>query len=90
MSDNTIQDLKKNLADGLGNVVRLRDEIRVKMHLASLDAVSEWNRLEPKVTELEGQAKVAIEKAVDDVSHTTRDALDEVIGAMQKLRDSLH
>lgn len=89
MSDPTINELKKNLADGLANLAQLRDEVRVKLHLASMDAADEWNRLEPKAIELEGQAREAIEKAVEEVAHTTRDALDEAIAAMKKLRDSI-
>jgi ElaB/YqjD/DUF883 family membrane-anchored ribosome-binding protein len=86
MSDS---DLKKHLKDGLADLAQLRDEIRVKVHLAGMDAKSEWNRLEPRVLELEGKAKAALEKAADEVAQGTREALDELIDALRKLRGSM-
>jgi hypothetical protein len=59
------------------------------METTSMDVKSEWTRLEPRVNELEGKAKTAIEKAADEVAHGTREALDEVIDAMRKLRGSM-
>jgi ElaB/YqjD/DUF883 family membrane-anchored ribosome-binding protein len=82
-------DLKKHLKDGLADLAQLRDEIRVKVHLAGMDAKSEWNKLEPRVLELESKAKAALEKAADEVAQGTREALDELIDAMRKLRGSM-
>lgn len=89
MTDGTSSDLKKNLKDGLADLTQLKDEIRVKVHLAGMDVKDEWKRLEPRVNELEVKAKSAVEKAADEVAHGTREALDEVIDAMRKLRGSM-
>lgn len=49
----TTQNLKATLAKELGDLAQLRDEIRVKVHLAGLDARSAWQQLEPRLDELE-------------------------------------
>ena len=46
---------------------RLADEIRVKIHLASMDAKSAWASLEPKVTEFERKVDRATKNAADDL-----------------------
>ena len=45
--------------NALTKLATLRDEIRVQLHLASLDAKKEWDEvLAPKVAELEEKARV--------------------------------
>jgi len=53
----TTETLKANLDKDLTELARLRDEIRVKVHLAGLDAKSAWNALEPRLDELERDAR---------------------------------
>ena len=89
MSDGTGSDLKKSLEDVLTDLTQLKDELRVKAHLAGMDAKDEWKKLEPRVEELEGKARAAVGKAAHEVAHGTRDALDDVIEAMRKLRGKL-
>jgi len=50
---NTTENLKANLEKDLADLARMRDEIRVKVHLAGLDAKSAWKSLEPRFDELE-------------------------------------
>jgi hypothetical protein len=45
-------DLKEELKKGLQGLQTLRDEVRVRLHLGSLDAKEEWNRLEPHLLEV--------------------------------------
>jgi hypothetical protein len=56
----------------------LRDEIRVKMHLAEMDAKDRWHRLEPKVDRL-----------LDRVEDATEHAIAKMIRELQSLSDSL-
>lgn len=53
----TTENLKQNLNQDLAELARLRDEIRVKVHLAGLDAKSAWKALEPRLDELEREAR---------------------------------
>lgn len=70
-------------------VQRLRDEVRVKLHLAGMDARDEWDRLELLVPEIEKQ----METTADDLSKVTRARLGksvgDVIARLEKLRASL-
>lgn len=52
-----MENLKGNLDQELGELERLRDEIRLKVHLAGLDAKSAWKALEPRLDELEQEAR---------------------------------
>lgn len=49
----TTENLRANLERDLAELARLRDEIRVKVHLAGLDAKSAWKGLEPRLDQLE-------------------------------------
>jgi hypothetical protein len=85
MNPNTTE-LKEELKKTLSNLQRLRDEIRVRVHLAGMDAKDQWNKLEPRILDVERE----IDEAAEDVTSATRSALNDVIGKLQHLRDSLH
>jgi hypothetical protein len=77
----TIQELREEIQKSLGLMRTLRDEIRVKMHLAGMNLKEEWSKLEPQVAE--------IEKAANDFSQATRKALSDAVQRLSKLRSSL-
>jgi hypothetical protein len=77
----TTTELKKEIQKSIGLMRTLRDEVRVKLHLASMDAKDEWRKLEPHLAE--------VEKAADDLSEATRTAVTEAVKKLQKLRSSL-
>jgi hypothetical protein len=74
-------DLKDELKKGLDHLQTLRDEVRVRLHLAGLDAKNEWNKLEPHLFEVEQAAKEA--------SEASRRALTDAVARLKKLRESL-
>ena len=47
----TKTELKEELKKSVAALRTLRDEVRVKIHLAGLDAKTEWNKLEPHLLE---------------------------------------
>jgi hypothetical protein len=72
--------IKAEVEKNVSRLAQLRDEVKLKLHLASLEAKSEWEeKLEPRVHEVEQTAK--------NVSDTSRNAVGEVV---QKLEDFLH
>lgn len=79
---NVTDELKIELKNGLASLRTLRDEVRLKLHLASMDVRQQWKNLEPRLAD--------VEKAADDVSHASRAALTEAIDALKRLRASLH
>lgn len=75
-------DFKHEMDKNLSKLATLRDEIRVQLHLASLDAKQEWNeKLEPKVLEVEGAAKQATE--------ASRAAIEDLVGRLEKFANQL-
>ena len=74
----TPTETKKNL----DRLRALRDEVRVKMHLAKMEAKDRWRDLEPTVTALVDEA----DKGATDL---TRGVVTDAISALEKLRASI-
>lgn len=78
-------DGKHDVTATLGKISTLRDEIRLHLHLATLDAKKEWDEaLEPKVLELQDGAK--------HLGADVRDVAAEIVGKLEsfvaRLRDA--
>jgi hypothetical protein len=80
MSQSTT-DLKNDIQKSLDHMRTLRDEIRVKIHLAGMDVKDEWNHLEPQLEQ--------VERAASEFSEATRHAVSETVKRLTKLRSSL-
>jgi hypothetical protein len=72
----TTTELKREIEKSLGLLRTLRDEVRVKLHLAGMDAKEEWRKLEPQIAEVERAAtkftdstRAAVSDAVKRLSH---------------------
>jgi phage-related minor tail protein len=79
-------EVRQQLQKGLQDLQTLRDEIRVRLHLASMEAKTRWNEdLEPRLNDLEHQIKDAGERA----SEAARKAIAEVGEALNHFRASL-
>ena len=59
----------------------LRDEVRVKLHLAGMDVKEEWRKLEPRLAD--------VERAADDFTEATRKSVSDVVKRLSDLRKSL-
>jgi hypothetical protein len=68
-------DVKNEVSKGLEKLATLRDEAKLHLHLATLDAKQEWDeKLEPRIDELQVKAaelsessKVAVQELVERV-----------------------
>jgi alcohol dehydrogenase class IV len=70
------QHIKEEVDKNLEKLTTLRDEVKVQLHLATLDAKQEWDeKLAPKVLEVEQTAKSATE--------STRQAVKELVGRLE-------
>lgn len=65
---------------------RIADEIRVRIHLATMEAKDAWKRLEPRVTQLEHRIE---QPFVRDANDTTND-IDEIADALHEELQKLH
>lgn len=59
----------------------LSDEVRLKLHLASMDARDKWRTLEPEIADAKKRAKIASEASLD--------ALRDMKKALEKFSASL-
>jgi hypothetical protein len=77
---------------GLEKLAQLRDEIRVRIHLARLEARTEWERLEPKWWELEEKVD-ALETVSKETAKNLKAAAELMIGELtkgyQRIRETL-
>ena len=78
----TTTELKHEIQKSLGLLRTLRDEVRVKVHLAGMDAKDEWQKLEPQLND--------VERAATELTDAARVALADALARLSKLRASLH
>jgi ribosome-associated translation inhibitor RaiA len=74
-------ELKRELEKGVTRLQTLRDEVRVRLHLAGMDLKDQWNKLEPHLDE--------VEKKAHEASDDAKTALAEAMKKLEKLRASL-
>lgn len=77
------EDVKTEVNKGMERLGTLRDEVKLHLHLASLDAKQEWDeKLEPRINEIQTSAQ--------HVSDASREAVGELVkrveGFYAKLR----
>ncbi len=76
-------DVKNEVTKGLEKLTTLRDEVKLHLHLASLDAKQEWNdKLEPRINEVSTTAH----NATDASRAAVHDLVTKVEGFYAKLR----
>jgi hypothetical protein len=85
-----MSDPRKNLDEqirrSLADLETVRDEIRVNLHLAKMDAKDKWNALEPHIEDakaLAREATTAARKKLDDLARRAR-AVRDAIRASKK------
>jgi hypothetical protein len=81
MSD-TAAELKNELKKGLTTLQMLRDEVRLRLHLANMELKTQWNKIEPQLAE--------VEKKAEDVSEASRAMLNEALKTLETFRSALH
>ena len=80
MSDRT-NDVKDVLAKGVERLQSLRDEVRVRLHLASMEAKEEWNKLEDHL--------LGVEKAASQATEASRELLGKAVDKIEAFRKKL-
>lgn len=74
--------LKAELERNVEKLATLRDEVKVRLHLATLDAKKEWDeKLSPRVFEVEQAAK--------ELSESSRGGLNELIDKLEDFLERL-
>jgi hypothetical protein len=78
-------DVKNAVETALSDLRSMRDEIRLKVHLASMEARDRWHALEPRLASVEHQ----LEKGGTSVAETLRDSVEDLRRSLVKLRDEI-
>ncbi len=71
-------DIKQDLKAFQHDVRALRDEVRLKLHLAGMDLKEEWETLEPQ-----------IERAINSAAHVSSDAVADLKHRLSEFRKRL-
>lgn len=80
-------DVKNEVTKGLEKLTTLRDEVKLHIHLASLDAKQEWNdKLEPKINEVSKEVSSSAQTASDASKAAIHDLVTKVESFYAKLR----
>lgn len=75
--------IKAEVEKNITKLAGLRDEVKVKLHLATLDAKQEWdNKIAPHVLDAETAAK--------NVTGDAKAKLDEAIASVERFLGKLH
>ena len=74
-------DMKQELEKGVAVLRTLRDEIKVKLHLAGMDAKDQWAKLEPELFK--------VERAAEQATESSRKLVEDALNRLKTLRDSL-
>ena len=77
----TTEELKAEIKKTMGLIQTLRDEARVKMHLAALDVKDAWDKLEPKLEEAERIAADASEATLATLKSTAH-RVERLVGSL--------
>ena len=86
-SSATTEQLKKQIDESIKTARTLRDQIRVDLHLASLDAKDRWNQLEIQLADAERFGQEVSEAAKTATTSVVR-SLREFQGALKRHRDA--
>lgn len=74
-------DLESQVRRTLAELEAVRDEIRVNLHLAKMDAKDKWKELEPRLDEAKALALDASKAAyakLEDLAHRARAVRDAI------------
>lgn len=78
--------LHQDLNDAREDLRGMRDEIRVQLHLASMEMKTEWEKLQPKMQEAEKAWEVVSDAALDTV-HDLQKHLRDFKAKLKDLKD---
>ncbi len=73
--------IQKDGPEPLAEIERIADEIRVKIHLAGMDAKDAWRKLEPRLEEAKAHAASATDasrRALRDIAKSLRELADKL------------
>jgi CBS domain-containing protein len=92
MAEHANGDLRERFDQELDELRRLRDELKVRLHLGKADAKDTWERLEKRYHELEAQARRIAQRSeapLHEMGDAARKLFDELRAGYRELRRQL-
>ncbi len=73
----------------LESLERLRDELRLQIHLGKAEAKERWEELEQKYRDAEAKVRAVASEPIQEIADATRSLLDEIREGYQRIKDAL-
>ncbi len=90
--NDVVDKAKREYSELTSFLQRERDEVRVKMHLANVDAQEQWHKVEAKWDAFQSRAAVVAkvtEQSAKEVGEATQLVGEELKEAYRRIRDTL-
>ena len=90
--EDEMADLGKRIDEEVEDLRRLRDELRVQMHLAKAEAKDLWEDMEQRFADIEGKAKQMARQAeepLEDIGEAARLLAEEIRNGYRRIREML-
>lgn len=84
-----MSNFKEELTRMKNDLRRAADELRVQMHLASMDAKDAWTTLEPKLLDFEKQFEEKAQEAADGAESELEKLGKEIEDGIDKIKEAL-
>jgi hypothetical protein len=81
----TKKKFEKELSELRSELQTLAGEVRVKVHLAGMEARDAWTKLEPRVKEFEGRMEKAGETAASELHEVAKDLRERLQGLCKRI-----
>jgi DNA anti-recombination protein RmuC len=85
-ADEADKTLKQDLEDTREDLKRTADEIRVKLHLAGMDAKDAWDDLQPRIEDFERRFDAKAEEVSEELKALGSDIKQRLLNIKAKLK----
>lgn len=83
-----MSEFTETLSRDIDSLRQLRDELKLKLHLAKAEAKDRWDKLETKWTEIDARSAEARRESVKTITTATRQLVDELRDEYNELKNS--
>lgn len=78
------QKTKEEIRELVNDLTRMRDEVRVRLHLAGMEAKQRYDEIEEEIFEAEQRAKRATEETANELKERLRDLRTRLEGIRER------
>lgn len=82
-------DSPKPTSSAWDDVKRIADEVKLKLHLASMEAKEQWKKLEPRMIELEQKVKTNVKGGGEKAAGVVGEQVEAFATGLRQFADEL-